>query len=150
MSNRVRAAGGVVTIDAGERMIMLVTHRPHYDDWSFPKGKRDDGEDDLTCARREVMEETGISVVIHQELASVDYIDHKGRPKTVRYWHMTPDPQVHPGSQGSSPGSQPQPPRFVPNDEVDEVRWLTPAEARQLLSYDHDHALIDEVMRLNR
>jgi hypothetical protein len=27
---------------------------------------------------------------------------------------------------------------FVPNDEVDEVRWLEPPEALALLSYDRD------------
>jgi 8-oxo-dGTP pyrophosphatase MutT (NUDIX family) len=141
MSNRVRAAGGVITLGQGDKRLLLVTHRPHYDDWSFPKGKRDDGEDDVACARREVMEETGIVVQVHEELASVDYVDHKGRPKTVRYWHMTPDPRQHPEASGSSP----QPPPFVPNDEVDEVRWLLPAAARELLSYDHDRVLIDEV-----
>jgi hypothetical protein len=27
---------------------------------------------------------------------------------------------------------------FVPNDEVDEVRWLEPRDALALLSYDRD------------
>jgi hypothetical protein len=31
---------------------------------------------------------------------------------------------------------------FAPNDEVDELRWLTPGEAGALLSYDHDRALV--------
>ncbi|EKX71993.1 conserved hypothetical protein [Theileria equi strain WA] len=30
--------------------------------WSFPRGKVDQDEDDMTCAAREVMEETGLSV----------------------------------------------------------------------------------------
>ena len=32
---------------------------------------------------------------------------------------------------------------LTPNDEVDELRWATPAEARRLLTYDHDRALVD-------
>ena len=31
---------------------------------------------------------------------------------------------------------------FTPNDEVDEVRWVPPAEAEELLSYERDHELL--------
>ena len=34
---------------------------------------------------------------------------------------------------------------FVPNDEVDEVRWAAPAEAATLLSYGRDLALLAAV-----
>jgi 8-oxo-dGTP diphosphatase len=39
-----------------------------------------------------------------------------------------------------------EPGEFAPNDEVDELRWLTPAEAREVLSYDHDRALVETVV----
>ena len=32
---------------------------------------------------------------------------------------------------------------FEPNDEVDEVRWLGPSEARAALTYPRDHAVLD-------
>ncbi|MBA3781090.1 MAG: NUDIX domain-containing protein, partial [Nocardioides sp.] len=51
------AAGAVVTRRGGE---VLLVHRPRYDDWSFPKGKRDRGEHILATAVREVAEETGL------------------------------------------------------------------------------------------
>jgi 8-oxo-dGTP diphosphatase len=35
---------------------------------------------------------------------------------------------------------------FIPNDEVDELRWLTTAEARELLSYEHDRTLVETVV----
>ena len=31
---------------------------------------------------------------------------------------------------------------FVPNDETDDVRWVTPDEARALLSYDRDRDVL--------
>jgi len=31
---------------------------------------------------------------------------------------------------------------FEPDAEVDELRWLAPAEALELVSYDHDRALL--------
>ncbi len=32
---------------------------------------------------------------------------------------------------------------FAPDDEVDELRWVTRAEAAELLTYDHDRALLE-------
>lgn len=122
----VRAGGGVVWRPApgGDGIEVLVVHRPRYDDWSLPKGKCDPGESFEDCARREVHEETGLACELGAELAEVRYVDHKGRPKVVRYWAMRP--------VGGS---------FSPNDEVDEVRWLSPESAADLLSYPHDREL---------
>lgn len=122
----VRAAGGLVERAAPDGTVqVLVVHRPRYDDWSFPKGKLDPGEGFLDAAVREVREETGLEVEVGDELASVRYRDHKGRPKLVRYWRMR--------AVGGT---------FEPNDEVDEVRWLPADEARALLTYPHDRALL--------
>ena len=37
-----------------------------------------------------------------------------------------------------------------PNDEVDEVRWITAAEAATLLSYEHDRRLVAAVEDISR
>ena len=103
---------------------VLVAHRPHYDDWDFPKGKLEDGETDLECATRETEEETGYTGVIGPELPS-DHYKVRGRDKVVRWWLME--------QTGGA---------FVANDEVDEVRWLSPADAAEVLSYDHARALL--------
>ena len=123
----VRAAGGVVwrPSSSGEPEVLLV-HRPKYDDWSLPKGKRDPGESDEECALREVQEETGLLCALGPELASTAYIDRKGRPKEVRYWVMT----VLEGS-------------FTPTEEIDELRWMSIDRARWLLSYDRDRDVLD-------
>ncbi|HEY3019378.1 MAG TPA: NUDIX hydrolase [Solirubrobacteraceae bacterium] len=119
--DEIRAAGGVVMRDGR----VAVVHRPRYDDWSLPKGKLDPGESWEDAALREVAEEVGLRARLGRELEPVRYI-HKGRPKIVRYWVMDADDAGE----------------FVPNDEVDEVRWLTPDEARSLLSYDRDRDLV--------
>ena len=106
---------------------MLLVHRPRYDDWTFPKGKAENGETDEACALREVHEETGLRCELRDELASTEYVDSKGRPKRVRWWTM--EPVADDG--------------FTPNDEVDERRWVTPDEARELLSYERDLVLLD-------
>jgi 8-oxo-dGTP diphosphatase len=124
--SEVRAAGGVV-VDAEGRV--LVAHRPRYDDWSLPKGKLEPGEDWENAALREVREETGVRAALGPLLGDEHYTDHKGRPKTVRWWRMEPL----------------EAPPFAPNDEVDEIRWLTPADARGLLSYASEIGLLDRL-----
>ena len=123
---QVEAAGGVVwrRRDGGE-LEVLVVHRPRYDDWSFPKGKLDPGEDHRTAAWREVWEETGFECDLGDELDEVAYEDRFGRPKRVRYWAM----QVTGGA-------------FEANDEVDDLRWAGVDEAAGLLSYPHDAELL--------
>jgi 8-oxo-dGTP diphosphatase len=127
LRRHVRAAGGVLVRDG---QVALV-HRPKYDDWALPKGKLDEGESWEDAAVREVREETGYSGGLREELSPVEYTDPKGRPKTVRYWRM----DVVDGE-------------FEPNDEVDELRWLEPGEATELLTYEHDIDLAQEVSDL--
>src|ERR1700730_6344021 len=53
---KTRSAGGVVTNDKGE--VLVVSQRGR--SWSLPKGHIDPGEDALAAAKREIYEESGI------------------------------------------------------------------------------------------
>ena len=123
VSDEIRAAGGVVMRDGR----IAVVHRPKYDDWSLPKGKLDPGESWEEAAMREVEEETGLRCRLEEELEPAHYTA-KGRPKTVRWWRMS---VIEDGGDS--------------DDEVDELRWLTPGEAVSTLSYDHDRQLVRSV-----
>lgn len=99
---------------------VAVIHRPHYDDWSLAKGKVDPGESIPTTCAREIAEETGYDIRLGKLIGKVTYpvLD---RTKVVYYW------------TAKVLGGQ-----FVPNDEVDEIRWLPIEEACDLLSYQVD------------
>ena len=125
----VRASGGLVVRQGTNGPEVLVVHRPRYDDWSLPKGKRDPGETDEQCAVREVEEETGVRCSLEGELLPAAYVDRHGRPKVVRYWQMRP--------LDSRP--------FVANDEIDQAVWLTVADATDRLTYDGDRELVANV-----
>ncbi len=120
----IRACGGLIVRDGR----VVAVHRPKYDDWSLPKGKVKPGENDEDCALREIQEETGLRVSLDEELATTTHVDVLGRPKRIRWWRMTP-------LSGE----------FVPSDEVDELRWLTPNEAREVLTYPRDVELVDSL-----
>ena len=127
----VRAAGGVVIRHRpGREWQLLLVHRPRYGDWSLPKGKTDRGETDEAAALREVEEETGLRCRLGEEIAETHYRDGRGRAKIVRYWIMKPEHDQ---------------PEFVPNDEVDELRWCSRPEAATLLTYAHDRQLVQRL-----
>ena len=121
----IRAAGGVVVREAGGEVEVLVVHRPRYDDWTFPKGKARPGETDDACALREVEEETGLRCELGEELAQTLYLDAAGRSKQVRYWRM-----------------QPVGGELAFRNEVDKGLWVSPEQARRVLSYERDLPLL--------
>ena len=121
----VRAAGGVPVRPAADGIEVLVVHRASYGDWTFPKGKCDPGESDEACAIREVAEETGLECALEDELPSTSYRDGRDRPKRVRYWRL----RVVGGT-------------LAFDHEVDGGRWVSPAEAEGLLTYERDLAVL--------
>ncbi|MDK7138555.1 bifunctional NUDIX hydrolase/histidine phosphatase family protein [Corynebacterium simulans] len=114
------AAGAVLWRGNPQDPEVAVIHRPHYDDWSLPKGKVDPGESLPTTAAREILEETGYDVKLDKLIGKVTY-PVQGRTKVVYYWLA----QYLKGS-------------FEDNSETDELRWLPINEACELLTYDVD------------
>ncbi|MCQ9343428.1 NUDIX hydrolase [Corynebacterium kozikiae] len=112
-----------------EGVEVAIIHRPHYDDWSLPKGKVDPGESLVVTAAREILEETGYSVVMGKLLGKVTY-PVGDRTKVVYYWT-----------------AKAQSGDFHPNNEVGELVWLDFTSARQHLSYEVDRQILDKAQK---
>ena len=124
------AAGTVVFKGRGLNQKIAVIHRPHREDWSFPKGKIDAPESAPAAAVRETLEETGLHVVLHQSLTPQEYI-FDNLPKTVFYWRAR----------------LVKPPVFVPNEEADQLVWVSLKAALKLLTYEVDRQLAKEAFK---
>jgi 8-oxo-dGTP pyrophosphatase MutT (NUDIX family)/phosphohistidine phosphatase SixA len=134
----IRAAGAVVwrrveTPNGEAGVEVAVIHRPRYDDWSLPKGKLSGTESDLEGAVREVLEETGFHVRVGRPLGETRYdkADASGvRLKIVRWWAM----QAEAGA-------------FSPTREVDDLRWLSLADAAEQLTRPTDVEVLERFAR---
>jgi len=120
IGKRIAAAGAVITRPGNQETEYLLVHRHLRDDWTFPKGKVDPGENLVGAAVREVREETGFAIQLGLPLPTQHY-QANGIPKDVNYWHAT----ILDGA-------------FTPNEEVDEIQWLSFDAAKELLTYAHD------------
>jgi len=121
------AAGGIVLRRGSTPLIAIVRQRKR-NEWVLPKGKLDDGETPKEAAHREVLEETGHDVAIHEFLGTLVY-QSGGRAKVVHFWRMEAD------------GG---PVRKLMND-IKAVDWLTLDDAIARLSREYERAFLTQI-----
>jgi 8-oxo-dGTP diphosphatase len=106
----IMGAGGIV-VRGGPRPLIALVQRSKDDAWVLPKGKLKRKEAPIAAAEREVIEETGYRVEIHDYLGAISY--KVGRKlKLVEFWRMQAL-----GKTGRKP-----------TDDIKAVQWL-PLEA---------------------
>jgi 8-oxo-dGTP pyrophosphatase MutT (NUDIX family) len=124
------SAGGVVV--RGDEVIVIVPTRRAADGsrvLALPKGHVDPGETPVQAAEREVREETGVAAKPVRELGETRYWYRRGGRtigKSVAFFlfeYVEGDIADH-------------------DDEVEEVRWLDLAEARQALSHAAERDMV--------
>jgi 8-oxo-dGTP diphosphatase len=125
----IQAAGGIVVRD-GARPRIAVVQRSKDDRWVLPRGKLERNENPAAGARREVVEETGHRVEVHEFLGAMTY-RVRGRPKLVQFWRMRAAARAS---------------RDVMKDIV-AVEWLPLAAAVRRLSYPLEKLFLHHVGR---
>jgi 8-oxo-dGTP diphosphatase len=137
-SPEVVVAGGAVCwkIVDGEVRILLV-HRKQHKDVSLPKGKCDPGETVPETARREILEETGLHVILGAYLGRVDYLLPTKKQKEVHYWAA----EVDPGEAERTP--------FESNSEIYALEWVALKKAPTRLTYEHDADIVENFQSLS-
>ncbi|KRQ04258.1 NUDIX hydrolase [Bradyrhizobium manausense] len=123
----VLAAGGIV-LRRGDAPLIAIVRQRKRNEWVLPKGKLDDGETPKQAAHREVMEETGHDVVMHEFLGTLVY-QSGGRSKAVHFWRMEAE-----GGQV----------RKLMND-IKAVDWLPLDDALARLSREYERAFLTQV-----
>lgn len=123
----IRAAGGIVVrYDPDPRIAVVCLRKDKH--WVLPKGKLNGKETARSAARREVFEETGHAVSVHEFVGALAY-EVRGKPKVVHFWRM----QAHGG-----------PVRKLMRD-VRAVEWLPLDEAVERLTRVHERAFLASV-----
>lgn len=72
----IKKAGAIITNRNHPDQVLLL-YRKKQDDWSFPKGKIEAGENAFDAMRREIFEETGLKVENIQRLPDLHYEDNE-------------------------------------------------------------------------
>jgi 8-oxo-dGTP diphosphatase len=123
----VMAAGGIVLRRSAPPLIAVVRQRKR-NEWVLPKGKLDDGETPREAAHREVLEETGHEVSIHEFLGTISY-PSGGGVKIVHFWRME--------AEGG-------PVRKLMSD-IKAVEWLPLDQAIARLSREYERAFLAQI-----
>lgn len=126
------ATVGTLLHDGEGKLLMVKTHKWGHR-WGIPGGKIRRGESSLDALRRETREETGLEIRDPRFVMVQDCIDSTEFLRREHFLLLNYMAQVVPGE-------------VVLNDEAQEFRWMTPAEALELDLNRPTRVLLEEAM----
>jgi 8-oxo-dGTP pyrophosphatase MutT (NUDIX family) len=117
---------------SGNIELLLIKH-VNSGHWSFPKGHVEENESEIETARREILEETGIDVIIDNSFReTVTYFPKKDTKKNVIYF-LAKAKNFN----------------FIKQDEeVEDIRWVDMGEVHNILTYENDKTIADKAKKM--
>lgn len=130
MSGKIIHGAGGIVVRRGVRPLIAVVQRSKDRLWVLPRGKLKRNERSVIAAKREVTEETGHRVDVHDYLGAIAYKSGQSE-KVVRFWRMqAARRQSHPVTK-----------------DITAVKWLPLAAAIRRLSYPLEKVFLTDVGR---
>lgn len=123
-----KSCGAVVFRTKNERLQILLIRHVNGGHWAFPKGHVEKGETEEQTAKREILEETGLSVILDNRYRQVvTYSPKKDVVKDVVYFVAHAPSEVKAAAQES---------------EISQVRWVDADKAVEYVSFDNDKKVL--------
>lgn len=124
-----KSCGAIVYRKFHGNIELLLIKNQNGGHWSFPKGHVEGAETEEETAVREIMEETGISVILDTSFRHViTYAPKKETTKDVVYFL----------ARAVTYDYTPQ------EEEIAQIKWVEINHAATLLSYDNDRQLVSQ------
>ena len=126
-----KSAGCVIL---NENKVLLILQK-NGDFWGFPKGHLEENETEIEAAKREVLEETGIEVIIDENKRyETNYIIRNEIDKTSVFYVAKP-------KSGTLKKQE---------CEVEDIGWFGYEEALEKLSFDNYKEVLKKALQANR
>lgn len=125
-----KSCGGVILKKVDDKyLVLLIKHNVGH--WSFPKGHVENNETEEETAKREIMEETGLLVSLVPGFRKVvTYSPKDGVLKDVVFFLALSNSDVV----------------SLQEEEVSDYNWCSFSEAYDLITYDSDKEVLNEVI----
>ncbi|MGH4139154.1 bis(5'-nucleosyl)-tetraphosphatase [Clostridium sp.] len=129
--NMEKSCGAVIYRKLGEEFSFLAVKSKANGHWSFPKGHMEEkDENEKETARREVLEETGLSITLLDEFRTkIEYQLTESTLKEVIFFiGITSEQSVN-----------------IQQEEIEEFRWLNYKDMLDLLTFENSKKILIEV-----
>jgi 8-oxo-dGTP diphosphatase len=133
-STPIAGVGAVITNDAGQLVLIRRGNPPRADEWSIPGGKVEFGETVREALRREVQEETGLTIEIERLVDVVDLVTRDASGAVIRHFVLIDFKAVWISGD------------LTAGNDASEARWVDPAMLDQYSLWEETRRVIEAAL----